>query len=508
MNEITSPVSIKVVLTCLLWYTVSSITSQLTKLILVKFTYPLFLSQCQFVLGATLAFSVLVISKYFPSFANQFPPGSLPESGQQSIPIISLRVLLKIFPLGLFQFTGKFFSLSATSLIPLPTISSIKALSPLLIVIGYRTIYRVEFPVVTYFSLAPLLFGVILIIISDSVRNNNPASLTQLLDSNEQKHNDELDAKQVKGIALCLLSTVVFAAQNIYGKQLITWGNDGQPRNPVSLVLNTNPVPPSTPVSAFNVEKSPQLLFSNTKSNLNNANTMSKFLYARQRNNSIKLPYSTSDLTLDEMKESFHLASAPSPSTQQQQQNLSPSYAATVSQNNTNIYNPFAYFIYKFELDKIAKPDKMTIVFYCSLIGSFFSIGGFVMNELPKMYLQFNTDLSLNQPVSSTSSSYGLVTILMLILLNSLSHFLQTLLAFHLLGSMPALSYSIASVLKRIVLITVSIVFTLGYADGSNGRHWQRITTEQMIGLVSIATGLYCYDRWGSCSVNVNRQKG
>ncbi|CAI5757469.1 unnamed protein product [Candida verbasci] len=482
-SSIIPPISIKTVVTCLLWYIVSSITSQLTKLILTKFPFALFLSQCQFLIGAFLAYTFISIIQKYPTAVDHFPPGSVPSREANSI--LSFAMFLKIFPLGLFQFVGKYLSLTATSLIPLPTISSVKALSPLLIVLGYRIIYKVIFPIVTYLSLAPLLIGVILIITSDSIEN--PNSDTNLL-TNE---NNELDEKQIHGIILCLLSTIVFAAQNIYGKQLITWDNQTKNEpNPASLVLNTDLTRPSTPMNNGSYIYSTKQVFDSDKLSPD----YFKLKTVRQRSNSIKLPYSTSDLTLDEMKEN-HILAPPMES-----------YQNTVNQNKMNIYNPFGFIVSKFDLDKVSKPDKLTLIFYCSVIGFTLSIGGFVFNELPQMYLQFTRipiDNDLKVEVIDTSQEF--ITIMVLILLDSLSHFAQTLLAFHLLGSIPALSYSIASMLKRIVLITTSIIFTIGYTSKNNDKWLGKITIEQLVGLLLIGFGLYCYDKWGSRSLKPDR---
>ncbi|RLV93949.1 putative transporter [Spathaspora sp. JA1] len=444
------PISIKTTITCLIWYTVSSITSQLTKVILTKFPYPLFLSQCQFLIGASLALMVILTSKKFPQLITIFPDGVVPSDTSRSI--FSISLLVKILPLGIFQFTGKFFSLTATSLIPLVTVSSIKALSPLLIVLGYRIIYQVIFPYITYLSLTPLLVGVILIIISDSNTNI----------STEELNNS--------GVVYCLISTIIFAAQNIYGKQLMSWDNtDINPHNPASLVLNTDLSRPGTPMVDSNED-----YFSD--------NLKSKFV--RQRTGPFQLPYSTSDLTLNEKKENH------SSNTNTSQ------YTQIVEQNQTNL-NPFAYFIDKFQLDKVSKPDKLTLILYCSLVGSAFSIFGFSMNELPKIYTEFTTAELLDPTTTTKVTISDFVTILILVVLDSLSHFIQSLLAFHLLGSIPALSYSIASMMKRIVIITVSMLVVVQ----ANESHFRQITSQQSIGLGLIAIGLYSYDRWGSRSL-------
>lgn len=475
------PISIKTIVTCLLWYVISSVTSQLTKLILVRFTYPLFLSQCQFLIGAALAFSFISTVNKFPQLSSHFPVGSVPSDPE--LPIFSASVFFKVLPLGLFQTVGRYFSLSATALISLATVSSIKALSPLLIVFGYRVVYHVRFPYITYLSLTPLVVGVILIITSDSL--NNPKSNTSLL-TNE---NNEIDKKQIKGLTFCLISTVIFAAQNIYGKQLITWDTEASNKNPASLVLNTEISRPGTPSlqHGFSLSNSPSPLGNSPNPSVLNIALKN---FVRQRNYLVKLPYSSSDLRLDE--KSIDL-----PASHQY------AYDQTVHHNNIEVNSPFAYIINKFDLYQVAKPDKMTIILYCNLVGFLFSFGAFAVNELPSMF---------HDVVKRDAEEDGrcaLFTILGFIFLDSLSYFLQTILAFHLLGLIPALSYSIASMMKRIVIIVVSIVVQIGSSvpDGKkkNKSYMGKISQEQGFGLALIGIGLYCYDRWGSRSLKPAR---
>ncbi|GMF98616.1 unnamed protein product [[Candida] boidinii] len=70
--------------------------------------------------------------------------------------------------MGFFQFFGKLFSLAATAAVPIATVASIRSLSPLLIVAGYRIYYKVRFPISTYLSLIPLVLGVVIIVISQA----------------------------------------------------------------------------------------------------------------------------------------------------------------------------------------------------------------------------------------------------------------------------------------------------------------------------------------------------
>lgn len=486
ISVVVPPISIKIVLTCLVWYMVSSFTSQLTKLILVRFPYPLFLSQFQFLMGTLMSFTFINIARTFPKIQHHFPLGSIPANSDR--PIFDKSVLLTILPLGIFQFTGKYFSLSATSLIPLPTVSSIKALSPLLIVSGYRIIYNVNFPFVTYLSLTPLVGGVVLIIVSESLHNSSGENRRLLM--NEA---NEFDFDQIKGLVFCFISTIIFAAQSIYGKQLFTWNNTTNMKNPASLVLNTESSKPGTPVSEKN-----NFTFSPQENNLFDFNKKKSKKFVRQRTNSIKLPFSTSDLRFDEKNEEIS-------------RQLSP-YGQAIQNNESNINNPFASFTNdSIDItDNTKKPDRMTTIFYCSMIGFIFSFGGFVFNELSSIIRGINAS---SDSLSTSSISYqtsDILAVLCLILLDSVSYFMQTILAFHLLGLIPALSYSIASMMKRIVIITISIIMAIGTANPSdetnNSDKWLgKITTGQLYGLILIAIGLYCYDRWGSRSLKANR---
>lgn len=479
VSQVIPPISVKTILTCLLWYLISSITSQLTKLILVKFTYPLFLSQFQFLISTLLSLTFITIARRFPEVQQHFPLGSLPNNSNK--PIFDKSILITVLPLGIFQFTGKYFSLNATSLIPLSTVSSIKALSPLLIVAGYRVIYNVKFPFITYLSLTPLVGGVVLIIASESM-NNDPGSKSTLLKNNK----DEFDYKQIKGLIFCLISTLVFAAQSIYGKKLFTWTSSSTSNNPASLALNTEASKPGTPAIEQN-----GFAFSPPDNKFFDFSPKRSKKFIRQRTNSIKLPFSTSDLRLDEKNEEIVRQQLP--------------YTRAV-QNNDSITNPFASFTNDSLEDNNKKPDRMTTIFYCSMIGFFFSFGGFLVNELSSIFKE------LTDPVESIANipnqTTDIVTVLCLIFLDSLSHFSQMILAFHLLGLIPALSYSIASMMKRIVIITVSIILAIGSTQSherDSSKWFGKINTQQLYGLILIAIGLYCYDRWGSRSLKANR---
>lgn len=514
-QAILPPIPTKTVLTCLLWYLISSITSQLSKVILVKFTYPLFLLLCQFFIGGAFSFCFIEIANKYPEFASRyFPKGSVPveppslvvspggksNDSNKSLRIFNRVKFAQILPMGLFLLVGKIFLLNATSLISLATVSSVKALSPLLIVAGYRIVYGVKLPLVTYLLLVPLLFGVLLMILSDAIHTKKVDTVDQDSTTSTSYILPSIDYYQLKGLIFCLLSAITYAAQNIYLKLLVTW--DAVPgTNPKSLVLRTssekNSTTPEVRINNENAVVTPPRSPGNSS-----FFNFSPSKMVRNRTGSIKLPYSTSDLRLDVKKE--------------EEQNHYSSYNQTIQQNNQEINNPFFAAVGGATAstnDTYEKPDKMTIILYCSIIGFIFSFGGFLTQELPEIFEAFTTKAAEVAAASSTEPSTGnivnestidtlseSISLLLLVFFDSLSHFLQTLLSFHLLGLIPALSYSIASMMKRIVLITVSIIFAVGIE--STGSWYNHITREQFFGLVLISIGLYCYDKWGCTDFN------
>ncbi|KAK6458321.1 member of triose phosphate translocator family [Scheffersomyces xylosifermentans] len=119
------------------------------------------------------------------------------------------------------------------------------------------------------------------------------------------------------------------------------------------------------------------------------------------------------------------------------------------------------------------KVDKLTILFYCSAIGFTATIPVYLFSEAFS-----NDQFSLGQLTTYTFS---------LIILNGISHFLQSLLAFQILGMISPINYSIANILKRIVIILISFFW-----ESKN------FSSLQNFGLALTIFGLYCYDRWGT----------
>lgn len=118
------------------------------------------------------------------------------------------------------------------------------------------------------------------------------------------------------------------------------------------------------------------------------------------------------------------------------------------------------------------KVDKLTILLFCSIIG-------FVFTSPFYLYLELrNPRFSLYQLTPYT---------IFLIVFNGFSHFLQSLLAFQILGSISPINYSIANIMKKIIIILVSFLWEK-----------QSISYNQGYGILLTITGLYCYERWGT----------
>lgn len=396
LKDIIPPVSPKVVSLCLLWYSISSLSSQLTKRILTEFPFPLALGECQFIIVFCLCALTTIVLSHLPKLHSLFPPGSVPPLDAPAILKPDRHILITVLPLGCFQFLGKLFSHSATALVPVSTVAGVKTLSPLILVTTYRLLYNVRFPMATYLSLIPLVSGILLIVVADT----HDTLITTTAST------------QYTGISYAALSLVVFVAQNIYGKTVFTY-NQKSINDHAALALADNdekssnePVLPTT----------------------NDHSRQGKLLEQSKRFQSYELKVEKSQLT------SF-----------------------------PKIRNKY---------------DKMTLLLYCSATGLLLSLPWFLYIEAPHFFnLDSSTDVAEAQLVHIPWT---------LLFINGTTHFLQSLIAFHLLGAIPTVSYSIASMMKKITIIVVSMIFT-----------GHKITGLQFIGLSLTATGLYSYDRWG-----------
>ncbi|KXN92389.1 Putative transporter C83.11 [Leucoagaricus sp. SymC.cos] len=167
------------VLLCGLWYTTSALSSNTGKVILGQFRYPITLTFIQFgfVAGYCLLFMTPLIR-----FSRLRTP--------------TKAIIQNTLPMGLFQVGGHMFSSMAISRIPVSTVHTIKALSPLFTVAAYALLFGVSYSSKTYISLLPLTIGVMLACSFDV-------------------------ASDVIGLTCAFGSAIVFVSSNIFFKKIM-----------------------------------------------------------------------------------------------------------------------------------------------------------------------------------------------------------------------------------------------------------------------------------------------
>ncbi|KZV63191.1 TPT-domain-containing protein [Peniophora sp. CONT] len=178
--ELPDPSSIRFVLLCALWYTSSALSSNTGKAILIQFRYPVTLTFVQF--GFVAGYCLLFMSPLV-RFSHLRPP--------------SKAILRDTLPMGLFQVGGHIFSSMAISRIPVSTVHTIKALSPLFTVAAYALLFNVRYTAKTYISLLPLTLGVMLACSFD------------------------MSASNLIGLACAFGSALVFVSSNIFFKKIM-----------------------------------------------------------------------------------------------------------------------------------------------------------------------------------------------------------------------------------------------------------------------------------------------
>ncbi|CCE63442.1 hypothetical protein TPHA_0E03520 [Tetrapisispora phaffii CBS 4417] len=118
--------------------------------------------------------------------------------------------------------------------------------------------------------------------------------------------------------------------------------------------------------------------------------------------------------------------------------------------------------------------DKLTLMLYISSVGFILSFFWFITFELPTILRYLSGDTTT--VIQSIPWQ--------LFIINGTFHFLQAMITFHLLGELSTLTYSIANLMKRIAIISVSWVF-IG----------KSVTLMQIFGLFLNVVGLFVYER-------------
>ncbi|KAH3673755.1 hypothetical protein WICPIJ_009666 [Wickerhamomyces pijperi] len=341
-------IDFKVLMACLVWYFTSAISSNLTKEVLKQFKHPITLTECQFLISSIICISTIAFVNNNPKLASSFPSGTLPTitKFQSSFDLIkpNRALMMTTLPMGIFQFIGHITSHKATSVIPVSIVHSIKALSPLTTVVFYKIFFKINYPLVTYITLIPLIVGVMMTCFSNKHNNN--------------KTSEGFNS----GVFFAFISMIIFVSQNLFAKKILTW------------------VPKTLPTSS------------------------------------------------------------------------------RADSHGNDTYQP-------------PKFDKISILLYCSVFGFLLTLPVYIISEF-------------------TNDSFSILeinfSIIMLLLIHGISHFIQAMLAFYLIGEISTVNYSIANIMKRIVVISMALVWERQSVNGYQG-----------LGLICTLIGLYCYDKWG-----------
>ncbi|KAJ1036887.1 hypothetical protein NDA10_007707 [Ustilago hordei] len=194
------------VLGCLAWYTSSSLSSNTSKALLSKpridshdanssasppppaFPYPVTLT--------LIHFAFVNVCCFISASPRILGSGALTRLVKPSFSRVA-----EVAQLAFFNVLGQALSSLAISRVPVSTVHTIKALSPLFTVLCYTYLFNVTYRSKTYLSLFPLTAGVMMACTGFA-----------------------FDADDLVGFGAALASTFVFVAQNIYSKKLLRKG--------------------------------------------------------------------------------------------------------------------------------------------------------------------------------------------------------------------------------------------------------------------------------------------
>lgn len=129
------------------------------------------------------------------------------------------------------------------------------------------------------------------------------------------------------------------------------------------------------------------------------------------------------------------------------------------------------------------KLDKLNLLCYCSAIGFVFTAPIWFISEGYTLSADLLHDGSID--LSGNQGSFDHGDLLFELFFNGTSHFAQNILAFVLLSAISPVSYSVASLIKRVFVIVVAIIW-----------FGNRTTTVQASGIFLTFVGLYLYDRY------------
>ncbi|WAR53306.1 hypothetical protein PtB15_2B737 [Puccinia triticina] len=190
-----SPAALRFAALCILWYSSSALSSNSGKAILTRLRFPVTLTIVQFAFVA-LCSGLCLALRHHPLPAHRNHHGTTLLGHTLAIRIPNRATIRGTCIMSLFSIAGHVCSSMAISRVPVSTVHTIKALSPLFTVIAYAGLFGVRYGFNTYFSLLPLTLGVMLACSFDMRANG-------------------------VGFLCALGSTVIFVSQNIFGKKLL-----------------------------------------------------------------------------------------------------------------------------------------------------------------------------------------------------------------------------------------------------------------------------------------------
>ncbi|SCU84954.1 LAMI_0C09560g1_1 [Lachancea mirantina] len=227
VKEYLPEINVRVTGLCCLWYVTSSVSSNLSKAILSGFPHPVALTELQFSISAALCFLFVTMANMLSSerakktnlsrAVLRFPEGILPTYLNGSFTDCILHRFLfpckmgltATFPMGIFQLVGHITSHKATFLIPVSLVHSVKALSPIMTVAYFRIAKGRQYSPMTYYTLIPLVFGVIITCWSTHGHKSPSSALSK-------------DSSFMFGLFFALISMAIFVSQNIFAKGILT----------------------------------------------------------------------------------------------------------------------------------------------------------------------------------------------------------------------------------------------------------------------------------------------
>lgn len=140
------------------------------------------------------------------------------------------------------------------------------------------------------------------------------------------------------------------------------------------------------------------------------------------------------------------------------------------------------------------KLDKLNLLCYCSLGALMFTTPVWLYTEGFSIIQDYWQDGAVGLSMGKGALDHG--PLFLEFMFNGVFHFLQNIMAFILLSMMSPVSYSVASLIKRVWVIVIAVI-------------WFRSSTTriQMVGIAMTCFGLYLYDRTSSEDAAERRTK-